>query len=256
MTLQGKKILVTRAKAQASALSLKIEKYGGIPIVIPLITCEAIDDKTAIESVIKSIHTYQWIVFTSKNGIDYFMAELQRMKAILPPTCNIAVVGKKTKEVLETYGYSSNVIPDEFVAESLAEKLKATVKSNDRILIPKGNLARNVIADTLRSNSIHVTELDVYNTIIEKSSNNKLYLAIKNNELDVVTFTSSSTVNNFVRLLEGTDWRNYLKNIMFASIGPITSQTMKENNIPIHIEAKEYTIQGMLNAIMEKLKEE
>jgi uroporphyrinogen-III synthase len=256
MVLQGKRILGTRAKAQASALSLQIKKYGGIPVELPLITCKEVEDKRAIHEAINLIHTYNWIVFTSKNGIDFFLKEYTKLKGTTKLPCNIAVVGKKTEDILETYGLKADLIPEFFVAESLLESLLKVIQKGERILFPRGNLARNVIPISLRENNIYVNELDVYETVIEKSSKDCLYKAIKEQEIDVVTFTSSSTVDNFVTLLEGTNWRNYIGNIMFASIGPITSKTMVKYDLPVHVEPKEYTIQGMLNSVMDSLEED
>lgn len=258
MSLKGKRILVTRAKAAASALVLQIQKFGGTPIDIPLIACRPVLNKEQIHEVIDSLHTYNWIVFTSKNGIDFFMEEYREItgQKQLPEKCKIAVVGTKTADVLNDYNLVADLIPEQFVAESLAEKLVTVVNSKDKVLIPRGNLARNVIGDQLRANGILVTELDVYETVNEESSKESLYEVIKCKQVDIVTFTSSSTVDNFVQLLDGTDWRNHTGNILFASIGPITSKTMRKHKLPVHVEAEEYTIPGMLLSMMDKLKEE
>lgn len=256
--LNGKKIVVTRAKAQASALCDQIKQLGGIPLELPLITCKAIENKQAIHQAIKIIHTYEWLVFTSKNGIDFFFQEYQGLlgNVLLPPTCKIAVVGPKTEAVLATYGLKADLIPEVFVAEGLLQSLLKVVQPNDKILIPRGNLARNIITDGLRENGISVCELDIYETVIESSSKEELYEAIVQHDIDIITFTSSSTVDHFVELLEGTDWRTYMDKIMFASIGPITSKTMRKHQLPVDVEPAEYTIQAMLNSIIEKLKEE
>lgn len=258
MDLQGKNILVTRAKAQASALSLQIKKYGGNPIEMPLITCRAVVDKIAINNVINSLDTYKWLVFTSKNGIDFFFQEFRNSgkEVSLLEKYKIAVVGTKTEVILESYGLKADLTPPHFVAESLLAELLKVVKKDENVLIARGSLARNVIGDGLRENDIFVTELDVYETVIESSSKAKLYDAIKKNKIDVVTFTSSSTVDNFVRLLDGTNWRDYSGNLLFASIGPITTKEMKKHQLPVHTEPKQYTLQGMLESVMDKLKEE
>ncbi len=258
MDLHGKQILVTRAKAQASALSLKIKELGGIPIEMPLITCKEVADKAVINNVLELIHTYDWLVFTSKNGVDFFFQELRNFNEsiTLPTSCKIAVVGQKTEEVLVSYGLTADLIPEKYVAESLLESLLKVVKKGEQVLIPRGNLARNVIPEGLRNHEIDVTDLDVYETVIEKKSKEQLYQLIKDGKIDVVTFTSSSTVDNFVQLLEGTNWRSYIGNIIFASIGPITTKTMLKHLLPVHTEPEEYTIQGMLRSVADKLKEE
>ncbi|WNF35944.1 uroporphyrinogen-III synthase [Bacillaceae bacterium IKA-2] len=258
MDLQGKNILVTRAKAQASALSLQIKKYGGNPVEMPLITCRAVVDKTDITKELNLLHTYDWLVFTSKNGIDFFFQEFRNSgkELSLLEKFKIAVVGTKTEDILEGYGLKADLTPPLFVAESLLAALLKRVKKGENVLIARGSLARNVIGNGLRENDIFVTELDVYETVIEMSSKAKLYELIKKSQIDVVTFTSSSTVDNFVRLLEGTDWRDYIDNLIFASIGPITTKEMKKHRLPVHTEPNQYTLQGMLETVMEKLKEE
>lgn len=258
MDLKGKNILVTRAKAQASALSLQIKKFGGNPVEMPLITCKAVVDKTAITNVINSLNTYNWLVFTSKNGIDFFFQELKNAgkEVSLLEQCKIAVVGAKTEVILKEYGLKADLIPPHFVAESLLTELLKKVKIGETVLIARGSLARNVIGDGLRENDIFVNELDVYETVMEKSSKAKLYDLIKKGQIDVVTFTSSSTVDNFVHLLEGTNWRDYIDKLIFASIGPITTEEMKKHQLPVHTEPIQYTLQGMLDSVMEKLKEE
>lgn len=258
MDLQDKNILVTRAKAQASALSLQIKKYGGNPVEMPLISCQAVVDKTAITNVINSLDTYNWLVFTSKNGIDFFFKEFKNFGKEVPllEKYKIAVVGAKTEAILDEYGLKADLTPTHFVAESLLAELLKVVSKGEKVLIVRGSLARNVIGNGLRENDIFVTELDVYETVMEKSSKAKLYELIKKGQIDVVTFTSSSTVDNFVRLLEGTDWRDYIGNLVFASIGPITTEEMKKHLLPVNTEPKQYTLQGMLDSVMEKLKEE
>jgi uroporphyrinogen-III synthase len=256
MDLLGKRILVTRAKAQASALSSQIEANGGIPIEMPLISCKEVEDKSAIDNAITSIHTYDWLVFTSKNGIDFFLKDFKKLTGTTKIPCKIAVVGKKTEDILTDYGLQADLIPKLFVAESLLESLLSVLHTGERVLFPRGNLARTVIPESLRENNIYVNELDVYENIIEDSSKDQLYQAILHQEIDVVTFTSSSTVDNFVKLLEGTNWRDHIGKIIFASIGPITSKTMIKHDLPVHVEPKEYTIQGMLNSVMENLKED
>jgi uroporphyrinogen-III synthase len=258
MDLHGKNILVTRAKAQASALSLQIEKYRGTPVEIPLITCQAVVDKTAIIKELNLLHTYDWLVFTSKNGVDFFFQEFENegKQVSLLDGCKIAVVGKKTKRILEKYGLKADLTPEQYVAENLVAELLRNVNVREKVLILRGNLARNIIANDLRANGIFATELDVYETVIDKSSQEKLYDVIKKGQIDVVTFTSSSTVDNFVQLLEGTDWRDYSDKLIFASIGPITTKTILKHGLPVYTEPKEYTIHGMLGSLMEKLKEE
>lgn len=257
MDLHEQKLLVTRAKAQAVALSSIITKHNGISVELPLLSFKPIISSETRE-VIMNIHTYDWLVFTSKNGVEFFLYALEKLTGDtkLPSTCKIAVVGKQTNDTFKKYGMSADLIPKKFVAEDLLEDLLKTVQKTERVLIVKGNLARDVIASVLVDHQVDVTQLVVYETIMETSVKQKLYEIVSNKEVNFVLFTSSSTVRFFVELLDGTDWRNYLNELSFVSIGPITSKTMKTYDIPIFVEANQYTGQGMIYSIMDKLKED
>lgn len=257
MTLKGKRFLVTRAKEQANALASLIKHYQGNPIVVPLLSFKRMNN-SYITKVISAIHAYNWIVFTSKNGVEFFLdcVEAVTGKREIPGSCKIAVVGKQTNEVLTHYGMRASIIPKMFVAESLLEELKQTVGQTEKVLIVKGNLARDIIASDLSRDGMDITELIVYETVMNHSAKQPLYEIIKNKKVDFVLFTSSSTVHFFMKLLEGTEWRAYMEHFLFVSIGPVTSQTMQDYGIPIFTEANPYTGQGMINRIIEKLKEE
>ncbi|MCD8502425.1 MAG: uroporphyrinogen-III synthase [Bacillaceae bacterium] len=247
--------MITRAKEQANDLASLIERYQGNPIVLPLLSFRRVNNGY-ITNVISKILTYHWIVFTSKNGVQFFLDCVEEVtgKREIPSSCKIAVVGKQTNEVLHYHGLHASIIPKIFVAESLLEELKRTVKQTEKVLIVKGNMARDIIASELTSEGIDVTELIVYETVMNQSTKYPLYEVMKNKETDFVLFTSSSTVHFFVKLLENTDWRTYIDHFRFISIGPVTSQTMQSYHIPIFTEANPYTGQGMINSIIQKFK--
>ncbi|MGO4888598.1 uroporphyrinogen-III synthase [Anaerobacillus sp. MEB173] len=245
--------MVTRAKAQAFALSNKIEQYGGIAIEVPLIAFQPPKNAEPIYQAIEHIHNFKWIVFTSANGIDYFFESLKESNRSTSSlsSLKVAVVGAKTEERLMAYGIKADLIPKEFVAESLLESLLEHVNSETPVLIPRGNLAREIIPNGLRKKGIPVTELDVYETVLAGEAKHTLIGLLQGNDLDVITFTSPSTVDHFVQVLEGTNWRNEINMIQIACIGPITAQAVEKNGLTPDIVAKEYTIHGLLQAIAE-----
>lgn len=256
--LEGKRILVTRAKEQAGSFSKRIAELGGIPIEIPLIKIQAPEKTEQIESTLKNIYTYNWLVFTSVNGVRYFFDFLEKYKIALVESNRpkIAVVGEKTLQALEQKGITADLIPDEFVAENLLEKMIERVSSNDSVLLARGNLARSFLPDKLHELGIKVDDLVIYETVLYKEKREELFNMLQSQSLDIITFTSSSTVTNFVELLQGTSWQDLVADIKIACIGPITEKTAIEAGIKPHIVAKEYTIAGLLDAIIASYNKE
>ena len=257
-SLNGKRILVTRAKAQAKVLSKKIKKLGGVPIEIPLIFIQPSDNHQEIKHTLDQLHTFDWLVFTSVNGIHYFFQFLDQYhptwtKADLP---KVAVVGEKTLRALKQRGISCELMPESYVGESLYETLKAVVSSHDRVLLARGNLARRFLKDKLQEIGVDVKDLVVYETVKNDKDQSKLVQLIKNKEIDVITFTSPSTVKYFIDCLQSIEWRQYTDSFKVACIGPITAQKAKKCGLHPDIVAKEYTIDGLLNEMIIYFKEE
>lgn len=250
--LQGQRILVTRAKEQATSFSKKIKELGGKPIEIPLIKIQAPQYTKKIEQTMQKLHTYNWIVFTSVNGVHYFFDYLQKFNAVIPELNRprIAVVGIKTFHAIEKKGLKVDVIPKDFVAESLMDELAKRVKSDDKILLARGNLARSFLPEKLAELGIKVEDLVIYETVLNIERQVELFNLLESRSLDIITFTSSSTVTNFVELLEGTAWKDYLESVQIACIGPITEQTAIDVGLTPQIVASDYTIAGLLEAII------
>jgi uroporphyrinogen-III synthase len=251
--LQGKRILVTRAKEQAESFSKKIEEHGGIAIEIPLIKIQTPKNTELIEKSLQKIYTYDWLVLTSVNGVHYFFDFLETYKIRFSETDRpkIAVVGKKTLQALEQKGFSADLIPDDFVAENLFEKLIERVNKSETILLARGNLGRSLLTEKLSEMGIKVDDLILYENVLNTEKQAELIHLLQSCSLDIITFTSSSTVTNFVELLQGTKgWQKWLENIQIACIGPITEKTAIEAGIQPQIVAKEYTVAGLLDAIV------
>lgn len=159
----------------------------------------------------------------------------------------------KTKLELEKRGYQVHFVPTSFVAETFAEEFLKELSGNERILFPKGNLARDVIPVKLREFGVFLDELIVYGTKVNVEKKQELITALKLGEVNIITFTSPSTVDSFVRLLEGTNWREWTKKCTIACIGPITE---KEANLYFShvIVPKEYTVEALLQCICESIK--
>ncbi|ABY45467.1 uroporphyrinogen-III synthase [Bacillus mycoides] len=247
--LAGKTVLITRAQHQAKQMSVAVKERSGIPLEIPLLRMEGTSHRQ-IQHIAGQLHSYDWVIFTSKNGVAFFLDSLRKK---LPGPIKIAAVGVKTKLELEKRGYQVEFVPTAFVAETFAEEFLKELSGNERILFPKGNLARDVIPVKLREFGVFLDELIVYGTKVNVEKKQELITALKLGEVNIITFTSPSTVDSFVRLLEGTNWREWTKKCTIACIGPITE---KEANLyfPHVIVPKEYTVEALLQCICESIK--
>ncbi|MEN1935009.1 uroporphyrinogen-III synthase [Paenibacillus sp. 102] len=242
--LAGKTVLITRAQHQAKQMSAAVKKEGGIPLEIPLLHIEGVSQKE-FQGVLQQLHTYDWVIFTSKNGVGFFLDGLCQK---IPPNVRIAAVGVKTGQELEKRGYEVHFIPTAFVAETFAEEFVRELSGKEHILFPKGNLARDVIPIKLRELGVFLEELVVYETKTNDKKQQDLISALESGKVDAITFTSPSTVTSFVTLLEGTNWREWIKKCTIACIGPITEQEAMRYFADV-IVPKEYTIEALIQCI-------
>ncbi|KXG11500.1 hypothetical protein AT864_00583 [Anoxybacillus sp. P3H1B] len=247
LPLQGKSILVTRGKEQANEFSAKLRKAGACPIEIPLISISAVTEREHVEKCLSRLSSYRWLVFTSANGVRFFFSFITD-KTTLP---HVAVVGTKTAHALEKRGIHPDIIPDRFVAEGLAEAMKAAIEPGDRILLVRGNLARPNLKEELAELGAEVTDLVVYETHLNESGKEELFHLLSKRAIDIMTFTSSSTVQSFMQMVEGENWQELIESCVIACIGPITKHTAEQFGLTVHICPDQYTIDDMIEA-MEK----
>lgn len=248
--LFGKRVLVTRAREQASVLSEKLEKLGAESLEAPMIDIQEVADKSIIRETIKDIESYDWIIFTSVNGVKFFFNELlnngrdiRDLKGL-----KICAIGPKTAEALAEKGLKVNIIPETFVAEGVLKAITPLLSSSQNILLPRSDLARQVLVDSLERQGHKVKDMVVYETVPAHHQVFNMKEKLENGEIHMVTFTSSSTVKNFMDMVKKHSIA-LPDDLIYASIGPITSETARENNLDIAIEAKEYTIDGLVEAI-------
>jgi len=256
--LTGVRVLVGRARHQAGALSSELRKLGADVIEIPFIEIRRPRSFKALDSALKDLSSYDWLILTSVNGVD---AMWERMKRRLTKPSlkhlKIAAIGPATKKAIEQRGLRVDVVPKEYVAESVVRSLRRKVKGKG-VLLVRAKVARDVIPRELRKAGAHVDVVEAYETVVPQSSRRKLRAVLKNprRRPDVVTFTSSSTVRNFVELIgsgkaggRGRPRQKGLDGIQMASIGPVTSATLREFGLRADIKAKEFTIPGLVAAI-------
>lgn len=258
--LAGIRILVGRARHQASALSSGLRKLGAEVIEIPFIEIRPPRSFKPLDSALKNIATYDWLILTSVNGVEAFWDRLQKRHLTKRHLqhLKIAAIGPATKDAIEKHGVKVHVVPKEYVAEAVVKSLRRRV-AGKRVLLARASVARDVIPRELQKLGAKVDVVEAYETVIPKSSCARLRLVLGSPiRPQVITFTSSSTVRNFVALLEGNqhgrDARAYIRETKLASIGPVTSSTLRELGLPVDIEAREYTIPGLIDAIIKAVE--
>ena len=249
--LSGIRVLVGRARHQAGVLSTELHNRGAVVIEIPFIEIRKPKSFKPLDAALKSLGTYDWLVLTSVNGVEAMWERLDKLR--LPATnltsLRVAAIGPATKKAIEQLGTKVDVVPTEYVAESVVRSLKSKVKGK-RVLLVRAKVARDVIPRELRKAGAHVDVVEAYETVVPQSSRRRLQAALRNPQRrpHIVTFTSSSTVRNFVALLRPRSAG--FEEILMASIGPVTSSTLREFGLPVDISAKEFTIPGLVKAIV------
>ena len=250
--LFGKTVLVTRAREQASALTSELEALGAQCIEAPAIKLVPPESYGELDEAIQKLNTYNWLIFTSVNGVEYFFNRLHETKRDSRALghARIAAIGAQTAAKLKEYGILADIVPLEFRAEGIVEALTGRIEPEMSVLIPRALVARDILPEKLREMGAKVDVVPVYRTLVGDTDGNMLAGKLKSGEIDLVTFTSSSTVTNLLDLL-GSQGAELLKKAKVACIGPITAATCLEHGITPETIAEEYTIKGMVQAIVE-----
>ena len=249
--LFGKRILVTRSREQASVLSEKLERLGAEAWEYPTIKIQEPEDLTFLDQAVANAGAYDWIIFTSVNGVKAFFNRLkaQRLDIRSLNNAKICAIGPKTAEALEERGLLVDVMPEVFRAEAVVAALEGRIQTGDKVLLPRADLARQVLVDSLQQLGAQVDEIIAYQTVLADTSDTELLLEkLQAGEMHIVTFTSSSTVTNFLQLVG--EHRQLLKGVKIACIGPITAETAEKNGLHVDICAQQYTIDGLVEAIV------
>lgn len=257
--LRGVRVLVGRARHQASALSAELRQHGATVIEIPFIEIRKPRSFKPLDSALRDLNTYDWLILTSVNGVEAMWERMQKLGLAFDRNrerrgYRIVAIGPATKKAIEQRGARVDVVPKEYVAEAVVRSLKSKVKGK-RVLLVRAKIARDVIPQELRRAGAHVDVVEAYETVVPQASRTRLQQVMRNPKRrpQVVTFTSSSTVRNFVKLLAaGKDARaaRQVDGILLASIGPVTSATLREFGLPVQIAAKEFTIHGLVAAVL------
>jgi uroporphyrinogen-III synthase len=249
--LAGVRVLVGRARHQAGALAGELRKLGATVLEIPFIEIRKPRSFKSLDSALKNLDGYDWLILTSVNGVD---AMWERLGGLGLSNRNlkhlrIAAIGPATRKAIEHHGVKVDVVPKQYVAESVVRSLRRRVKGK-RVLLVRAKVARDVIPRELRKAGANVDVVEAYETVVPQASRRRLRSALANPQRrpQVITFTSSSTARNFVGLLGSRHMS--LEGIRLASIGPVTSSTLRELGLPADISAKKFTIPGLVEAIV------
>ena len=251
--LKGRRIIVSRAREQAGSLSQLLQERGADVLEIPFIEIHPPKSYEAMDLAIQGLMNYDWLILTSVNGVASFFARLQKLGKDETHLLHlkIAAIGPATRKAIEKHGLPVDVMPKEYVAEAVVEELKNDV-AGQKILLARAKVARDVIPNELRQLGAKVHVIEAYETVLPESSREALVTALSGDHKPfAITFTSSSTVKNFLDLIgEERAHSSLLDGVKLASIGPVTSQTLRELGLRVDVEAKEYTIPGLVDALL------
>lgn len=249
--LEGYRILNTRPAHQARVLTELLENEGAVVREAPAISIEPPEDYTELDRALDSLAEYSWVIFTSTNGVDNFFNRMRAKGHDIRELAGVklAAIGSKTGAALENLGLRLDFVPDEYVAEGLVAGFDQA-DAGEKVLLPRTPLARDTLAVGLEEKGYHVDELTAYLTEEAEMAEDVQGL-IEDKMIDIVTLTSSSTVRSLVKSAGGVE---YLEGIIGAAIGPITAETAREAGLDVPIVAKEYTIEGLRDAILDYVR--
>ena len=258
LPLEGKRIIVSRAKDQASILSDALRSLGASVIEIPFIEIRPPHSFAALDKAMAGILNYDWLILTSVNGVKMLFARMTQLGKSEADLLHLklAAIGPATRKAIELHGLPVDVMAAEYVAESLVEALETQVTAGERILLARAKVARDVIPASLRELGAKVDVVEVYETVLPESSRKQLEAILSEPEKPyAITFTSSSTAKNFVDLVgQEKAHSSLLDGVKLVSIGPVTSETLRELGLRVDAEAPEYTIPGLLEALVESTR--
>jgi uroporphyrinogen III methyltransferase/synthase len=254
--LWGKTVVVTRSRKQASRLVGLLNAAGARCLEVPTIEIGPPDDFAPLDEALDDISGYDWVIFTSANGVKAFMARLfaQGKDVRALGGVKIAAIGPATAQALQEYGLAADVVPETFQAEGLLEALTPHVSPGTRILLARAQVARDLLPDGLRRLGAQLDVAPVYQARAPQSIPPDAEAALRQGGVDILTFTSSATVHNFAALLGKAKFQQLAAGAAVAAIGPITRATLSEYGITPQIQPEDYTIPALATAIVDFFK--
>ncbi|MFZ7112905.1 MAG: uroporphyrinogen-III C-methyltransferase [Desulfatiglandales bacterium] len=252
--LYGKRILVTRARNQASAFLARLTTLGAVCIEFPTIEIVPPESWAALDAALGALETYDWVVFTSVNGVksffkrlDFLGRDVRDLKGI-----KIGAIGPQTALAVQQKGIRPDMIPEEFRAEAVVEAFRRHGAKALRILLPRAAQAREILPEELEKMGAEVNVVDAYRTVKPKADKAEVRRMLQQGSIHMVTFTSSSTVRHFAEMFdpEGDQLFQWMEETAVACIGPITAKTAEETGFRVDLVSSQYTIEGLTEAII------
>ncbi len=254
--LFGKRIVVTRTREQASELVALLEENGADCLEYSTINIEPVEDYQILDRELEDLDQCDWLLFTSLNAVTWFFRRLRErgLDSRRLHSVKIAVVGRATGEELEKYGIRVDLVPEKFTGEGLAEALIAEGVKGSRILLPRAQVARDILPEMLEDAGATVVVAPVYRNVPPPGRKEQLRGQLAGHGIDMVTFTSSSTVTNFLTMVDPAseaELQELFRGVRIAAIGPITAKTVQKNGLRVDVQPERYTISDMVDAIVD-----
>jgi uroporphyrinogen III methyltransferase / synthase len=250
LPLFGKTIVVTRKGDQAESMIDRLQDLGAEPFFFPVIETIAPDDWSPLDNALNNLSQYDGLIFTSANGVRFFAGRLKTIEQDIRELKGIQVytIGPKTAEAVRDLGIRVDVVPEKFVAESLIQSIGKESVKGKRFLLPRATVAREILPEQLREMGAIVDVAPAYQTVLPSQSVDALRKRLKEGNIDVITFSSSSTVTNFLALT-GEQLLSEIKKVKIACIGPITAKTALDSGLKVEILPEQYTVSSLMDAI-------
>ena len=251
--LRGKRILVTRARSQALSLVQRIESLGGEVVEFPTIEIRPPESYGPLDQAINQIGSYDWLIFTSVNGVEQFLDRFEKLGKNIADLAGIEVgaIGPETAKRLTAAQIQPSLVPKQYQAEGILEALIPETVRGKRILIPRAAKARDILPETLRRWGARVDVVEAYQTVLPQVDVSALCKALREGTIDMITFTSSSTATNFAAMLRDQDLPRLLSRTVIACIGPITRKTVEDIGMRPGVVSEEFTIPGLVSAMVD-----
>jgi len=251
--LAEKTVLITRAREQSGEFGARLRNLGAEVIEFPTIEIVPPRSWAELDRSIDQLASYHWVIFTSVNGVDFFWKRLveRRKKPVFPSSLKVCAIGPATGDRLKEKGILVDYTPKEFIAEAILEGFKRLHPQGSRILLARVKAARDVLPKGLKQMGAEVDVVEAYRTVKPRGGSRRLETILTDHKIDVIAFTSSSTVTHFVALLKREDWKRLLRPVAIACIGPVTAKTAIDLGMKVTIQPQQFTIPALTQAIVD-----
>jgi uroporphyrinogen III methyltransferase/synthase len=251
--LSGRRIVITRARAQSAGLASQIEKLGGLVFELPTIEIQAPADVRPLDEAIARLTAYDWLIFTSVNGVESFLSRMAHQQRGITELKNIrcVAIGPETAKRLISAGVKECLVPAIYQAEGILELFQPEALRGKHVLIPRAAKAREILPETLKQWGAAVDVVEAYQTTVPSTDTGKLRELFRQGAVDMVTFTSSSTATNFAQLFGGEPLSVILAETPIACIGPITRETVEALGGTAAVLARDFTVAGLVAAMVD-----